>query len=246
MGRRSLCLVVASAALAACRPSTPTAPTQTPPPTAAPSPSGPAPASAWTVSGTLWVHGPSGRAPARGGHVFGWLEFDRSGRTTGPIPLDGEGRFSLSVPRGVSRLRLGRGANGHQPCAVTLVPAGDHAVDIHAVTDATRLGANLPAELQAQSPTLSGQVHELTPDGGRIPVPNAWVWLDGFYGLGLLAADTRTGPDGRYVLCAIPRLPGLVLQVSADGFSLAELPIEPDGSDMALDVELRRVAPAGR
>lgn len=240
------CLVVALAALAACRPSPPTAPTETPLPPAATSPTGPAPASAWTVSGTLWLHGPSGRTPARGGHVFGWLEFDRSGRTTGPIPLDGEGRFSLSVSRGVSRLRLSRGASGHQPCAVTLVPTGDHEVDVHAVTDFAQLGANLPAELQAQSPTLSGQVYELTPGGGREPVPNAWVWLDGLHGMGLLAADTRSGPDGRYVLCAIPRLPGLVLQVAAGGFSLAEIPVEPDGGDMTLDVELRVGAPAGR
>jgi len=202
------------------------------------SPAGPSPVSSLSISGTVWVYGPTGPEPARRGLVFGWLQGRSSGRTTGPVSIDSNGRYEFSVPHGLTRVSVERGIDGQQPCAVTLEPTTDVTADLFVVTDARWLGAGLPAELLAQTPTLSGLVYETTPEGRR-PVPNAWVWLDGLYGLGQLVADTRTDADGRYVLCAVPRFPGMVIQVSTDGFQMFESTGDLVGVE-TLDIELRR------
>jgi len=104
------------------------------------------------------------------------------------------------------------------------------------VIDAEQLGGHLPASLLALGPTLSGVVYEDTP-AGRLPVPDAGVILDSLYGLGLVIADTGTDADSRYVLCGVPDVPGLTLQVSASGYQPAELAATGTST---LDVPLRR------
>ncbi len=118
---------------------------------------------------------------------------------------------------------------------------GNVSADAHLVSDVRQLGANLPADLRSQEPTLSGTVYEQT-STGRNPVANAWVSLDGLYGLGLLIADTLTDAEGRYVLCGVPQLPGLELLATADGFQLFEYSSDLIGRT-TLDVELRRKTP---
>lgn len=203
--------------------------------------SGPvAPEGQWRVSGTVWIHGPSGRAAATGGRVFGWVEHGRGGATTGAIAVDASGRYAFFVPPTTTVVTVQGLATGHQPCAVVVRPTGDVTADVDVVTDAAAFGAHLPADLAARQPTLSGIVYESTPQG-RQPVSNAWVWLDGSFGLGNRVADTRTDADGRYVLCAMPDKVGLVLQVSALGFDLFETTTSLAGLT-GLDVELRRSA----
>jgi hypothetical protein len=196
----------------------------------------PEPGPQWTVSGTVWVHSATGKAPARSGAVFGWIEHSRKGWTTGRVPIGTDGRFQFTIPAGTTRVRL-QGPR-HQPCAVTVEPAADVTADIHTVPESGPLGASLPDELMPRKPILSGVVYETTPTGRR-PLPQAWVSLDPIQGLGLVIASTLTDADGRYVLCGVPYLPGLVLMVSRDGFESFQSP--GDLTDRgSFDVEMRR------
>jgi hypothetical protein len=215
--------------------------TPTPPTTSGPQPPDPQPANAWTVSGTVWVHGPGGVTPAREGAVFGWIEAERSGRTTGRVPVGSDGRYIFNIPVNTTRVRVNRGITGYQPCAVTREPTGNVSADTHIVTDPQQLGANLPPELMAQGPTLSGVAYEQTASGRR-PLANVWVTLDGLDGLGLLIADTLTDSEGRYVLCSVPHLPGLSLLALVDGFELFEFYSGLVGRT-TLDFEMRRKTP---
>jgi hypothetical protein len=173
--------------------------------------------------------------------VFGWIETARSGSTTGRVAIGSDGTYKFNIPVGTMRVRVNRGITGYQPCAVTREPTGNVSADTHIVTDPQQLGANLPTELLAQGPTLSGVAYEQTP-GGRRPVPNVWVTLDGLDGLGLLIADTLTDSEGRYVLCGVPHLPGLALVAAADGFELFEFYNGLVGRT-TLDLEMRRKTP---
>jgi hypothetical protein len=189
--------------------------------------------------GTVWAHGETGVAPARGIRLGGWLE-DSSGcgGTRGFITADVHGRFQVALPEGARRIRLFNGEH-LQPCAVT-VELGGRSPDVHLVVDLQRLGAHLPADLQSLQPTLSGVVFEQTPEGPR-PLAGVRVELDAVHGLGVPIATTVTDADGRYVLCAVPYLPGLVLFASTAGFPLFEASVEPTRT--VLDIELRRHVP---
>src|SRR5262245_50948444 len=193
----------------------------------------------WTIAGTVWVHQGASATKAQGGQVFGWVERQGGGATTGPVAVGQDGRYQFTVPVSTTRIFLERGSQaGHQPCGVTLPPGDNLAADLHVVADDSRLGANLPAELAAKTPTLSGVVYENTPEGRR-PVPGAWVWLDGLNGLGVLVADTLTDADGRYLLCGVPAAPRLALSVSATGFEPVDLSSDQIGT-ANIDIEMKR------
>lgn len=197
----------------------------------------PPPASTPGVSGTVWVHTAEGVKPFANQKLDAWIETDRGGYAVPYIPIDAAGRYRLSVPDGASRVRI-KVAGAYQPCAVTLTPQGDLTHDIHVVTDPLQLGARLPAELASVQPALAGTVYEITGEG-RQPLKDVRLELDGLYGLGLPIASTLTGPDGRYVLCGMPQLPGLYLYAIKEGYQWFET-----GSNLlgqaTLDIELRR------
>jgi hypothetical protein len=205
--------------------------------TPAPTPT-PTPATSWTVSGTVWVHQSGGVTRAQSGSVFGWVEHPNNAATTGPVRIGPDGRYDFTVTPDTIRVRVQR-SEGYQPCAVTLESPNQLPADLHIVADTSQLGANIPAELAAKTPTLSGVVYESTPQGRR-PVPNAWVVLDGLNGNGLLIADSLTDADGRYVLCAVPHLPRLVLQAVASGFELAEFTQGDVIGKTTVDIEMNR------
>jgi hypothetical protein len=190
-----------------------------------------------SLSGTVWAHTGEGVKPFANGRLFGWLEQDRSGSTTGAVPIGADGRYGLRIPGDTTRVRI-HVAGVYQPCAVTLTPEGDITHDIHVVTDPLQLGARLPSPLMMQGPTLSGQVYEVA-DGSRRPVRDARVELDGLSGMGLVIATTLTDEEGRYVLCAVPHLPGLHLFASKEGYHLFEAWSDLMGRT-TLDIELRR------
>jgi hypothetical protein len=65
-----------------------------------------------------------------------------------------------------------------------------------------QLGAHLPGDLLASTPTLSGRVFETTALGRR-PVPGALLEVDMLAGLGDVSATTLTDSDGGYILCGL-------------------------------------------
>lgn len=216
------------------------APPPTAPATILSSPSGvplDPPSVSATISGTVWVHAADGVKPFGNQALFGWVETDRGGSTTGRISIDPAGRYSLSAPLGGARVRISV-AGAYQPCAVTLTPQGDMTHDVHVVTDPLQLGAQLPPQLAAVAPTLSGTVYEVTGEG-RQPVKDARVELDGLDGLGLVIATTLTDGEGRYLLCGVPHLRGLYLFASKSGFKLFGTGTNLIGQT-TLDIELRR------
>jgi hypothetical protein len=188
----------------------------------------------------MFVHGTAGRTVApEGTPFFGWIETAREGFTTGRLHVLAGGAYRITaLASTTTRIRVTRGNAVYMPCAVTRDMTGNATADVHFVSDPGRLGGHLPDELASQGPTLAGTVYEDTANG-RVPVPNAWVSLDGLYGLGLMVADTLTDAEGRYLLCAVPQLPGLTLYVSAAGFPLVEI---YDGliGRASLDVVLKR------
>ena len=206
--------------------------TPTAPPAAQNPPSGSA-----TISGTVWVHTSDVVKPFGNQSLFGWVETDRGGSTTGRIAIDAAGRYSFSVPAGGTRVRISV-VGAYQPCAITLTPQGNVTQDVHVVTDPLLLGARLPSELAAVGPTLSGMVYELTSEG-RLPLRDVRVELDGLDGLGLVIATTLTDANGRYLLCGVPQLRGLYLFASKSGYKLFETGSNLIGQP-TLDIELRR------
>ena len=204
----------------------------------APTPVGPQEPATFFVSGTVWLHDATGVAPAQSGTVFGWTERPAINRTTGPVGITADGRYGFAILKDTTRVSV-FGGPGHQPCAAAKATSGNTTLDVHRVVDKNQLGANLPAALLAQTPTLSGVVYESTPQG-RQPIPNAWVTLDGEGGLGLLVADTLTDAQGRYVLCSVPQTPMMAIVAGAQGFDLAEIFGPALANKTTLDIEMRR------
>ena len=154
--------------------------------------------------------------------------------------VDANGRYRLNVPEG-ARVRIQAGANGafYQPCAITLHTVGNANRDVRVVSDTAQLGAQLPAELLALTPTLSGFVYEVADDGRRIPVRDARVELDGLFGLGLPIATTMTDVNGRYVLCGLDGDTSTYLFASKTAYSLFEATVRL-GGNTTRDIEMRR------
>jgi hypothetical protein len=225
LGALALCAV-------ACDARQPIAPS--PPLVASPVPTTP---SAPTISGNVWLHTADGVRPFANQSVFGWINSGSSGRTTGRVPTDSNGRFSFPAPLG-SRVRIHIGGFGYQPCEVNANVAGDVTRDIHAVDDRLQLGGRLPAELLANTPTISGYVFEINEDG-RHRLADVRVELDGLFGLGLVTATTLTDADGRYVLCGLEGESSTYLFASKAGYQLYEKTVGVNG-DTTLDIELRR------
>jgi hypothetical protein len=189
------------------------------------------------ISGTVWLHTAAGVRPFANSSVFGWIAFGTRGQTTGRIPTDANGRYTLPAPVG-SRVRLGIGGGAYQPCAVTVSGDSDTTRDIHAVDDPRQLGARLPPQLLADTPTVSGQVFELD-EGGRRPVADVRVESDGLFGLGLVTATTLSDADGRYVLCGFQGEASTVVFASKTGYQLFEA-TTPINGNTTLNIELRR------
>jgi hypothetical protein len=230
---RAFAIVVALGAAACSHPTSPTreqsAPTV---------PLTPAGQNSSTISGTVWLHTAEGVKPYADATLFGWVELGSAGRTTGPVRLDANGRYSFAASSG-AKVRMHIAGFAYQPCAVTLSATGDVIRDFRVVSDPLQLGASLPAELLAETPRLSGTVFEVTADGRR-PLKDVRVELDGLLGMGLVTATTLSDSDGRYVLCGLNGETSTYVYASKAGYTLADLGTVRLGGDTTLDIELRR------
>ena len=198
----------------------------------------PAPTPSATVSGTVLIHDASGVTRRANGWMFGWVQTEREGRTTGQVPTDADGRFRFAVPLGAQVRLQGSTPGAFQPCQVVVRASTDITHDIHMVADRQQLGAHLPAELLARTPVVSGVVDEIV-DGRRSPLADVRVELDGLGGLGFVAATTMTDADGRYVLCGLADEPSTYLFASKANYRLFESVVRVNGNT-TLDIVMGR------
>ena len=225
--------VVVLAALIATACDRPTTPTPAPFPSPALSPS---PADFATVSGVVWRHDTGGITPYSNVAVGGWVQTQQSGSRINAM-TDAGGRYRLPVPIGAS-LRLQVDTN-YQPCFTEVYVTEDASRDVHVVADTSQLGAHLPPELLADSPTLSGLVFENTGDGRR-PITEVRVELDMLQGLGDVSASTLTDADGGYSTGGLRGVAGAYVYALKSGYALGDVGMVSLNGDTARDIELRR------
>ncbi len=222
----TMCVVMASITCDRASPSLPAAPT---------------PATV-SVSGTVFIHDAQGVRPYANASLYGWAEIDRvGGGPAGHATTDSAGRYQFRG-RSASRFRIyfGWGAPAYQPCAVTVALTGDVTRDVRAVIDEDQLGARLPQQLLAQTPTLSGVVFEATPDGPRT-LRDVRIEVDGTGSGDELTASTLTDSDGRYVVCALELDRHTGISFSKPGYRNR---CQMGGADGRRHHVRRRVAPA--
>jgi hypothetical protein len=213
-----------------------TAPTQVP--LSQPSPSVVVPPVAYVnVSGVVWRHASDGVTPYANASVWGWIQMAQSGHRVGPTTAGADGRYSFPVPVG-ALLRV-QVAGSYQPCVAAIAVSGKTERDAHLVVDLAQLGAHLPVELLADTPTLSGVVVETTAEGRR-PVPDVRVELDMLGGMGDVSASTLTDSDGRYVLCGLGGVAGTYIYASKAGYSLADVGTVSLNGNTVRDIEIHR------
>ena len=217
MSVHSLAMVLVLSGVACGCDDGPTAPTRFsgPRPPAAEVPPTPAPRMV-EITGHLWQHDASGMHIGAG-YVSGFVFSPRSGYGLPADLVAPDGSYRVTV-HAESLVYLS--SAGHRPCLTAVDTSGVSEVtdvDLHVVTDRTRLGASLPPELLQQSHRVTGVVFEPQPDGSRVPIAGVWVGLDGAMGDGMVVADTLTDADGRYILCGVKPIaaPGIDLTLFA-------------------------------
>jgi hypothetical protein len=204
-------------------------------PSASPSPS-PVAQNA-TISGVVWQHASDSVKPLGAASVWGWVQTAGSGWRVGPIQTDGDGRYSFQVPID-AWLRV-EVFSPYQPCVVTISASSNVSHDVHIVADPAQLGAHLPAELLAATPTLSGLVFENTPAGEQ-PLSGVRLEVDMLWGLGDVSATTLTDSDGRYVLCGLAGNSPYIYASKA-GFKGGDVgTVSLTGVNTIRDIELQR------
>jgi len=90
-----------------------------------------------------------------------------------------------------------------------------------------------PDERLADDPS----VFEQLADGTSVPIPNAQVWIGGE--MTPLHATTFTDPDGRYLVCGIPRGSN-EFAVTATGYRQTPGREVDVSADMTLDFQMKR------
>ena len=153
------------------------------------------------------------------------------------MATDATRRFSFGVPQG-AQVRLQHTVmEAFQPCQVVVRADTDAAADIHVVVDRQQLGARIPAELRARTPTLSGLVFERAADGRLTPLADAYISVDG--GGDWLSATTLTDAEGRYIVCGLADEPSMYLYASKSGYRPFESSVNLAGNTR-LDIEMHR------
>jgi hypothetical protein len=191
-----------------------------------------------TLTGTVWLHSSTGVQPYRNVTVWGWSETALHGHRIGPTTTDDNGRYTFAVASG-SLVRVQVAAT-YQPCVAAVEITGNTTRDAHVINDATQLGANLPADLAADRPGLSGQVFEVVADGTHRPVAGARVELDMIWGMGDVSATTLTDADGRYVFCGLGGHQTTYVYASKGGYQLADVGTVSLSGDTTRDIEIKK------
>jgi hypothetical protein len=190
-----------------------------------------------TLSGIVWLRGTGVVQPYTGVKVWGWAETGRSGSRIGPVTTDADGRYTFQVSPGTF-VRVQVSAN-YQPCVAGVGVTGNMTRDVYIINNPNLLGNQLPTELLADTPTLSGMVFEIT-EQGRQPVAQVRVELDMIYGMGDVSATTLTDSQGRYVLCGLSGHDSTYLYASKAGYRLADVGTVVLNGNTVRDIELKR------
>jgi hypothetical protein len=231
--RKQIVAVLAAVTIAACDGPSTISPTDASPPGEAPPTSAPR-----TVTGSVWLHSPTGRQPFAGAEVWIWLELPRAAQHAGSVTSDSAGRFSLRPPVD-ALVRLYTRPNGmYQPCLST-VRVDQTEVAIRLVAESHVLQAREWPDFAVER-LLSGTIFEAA-QTGRLPIADAWVQVDGVMGDGRPLADTRSDANGRFVVCGLEgetQIPH-ALVVSKQGYGLATVDIPTQGAG-PVDVQLSR------
>ena len=139
-----------------------------------------------------------------------------SAHRIGPVGTDADGRYTFQeVPGTFIRVQV---AANYQPCVAGVSVTGNATRDVDIISDPDQLGAHLPAQLLADTPSLSGLVFETTAEGRR-PVAQVRVELDMIYGMGDVSATTLTDTEGRYLLCGLSGHASTYVYASKAGIS---------------------------
>jgi len=190
-----------------------------------------------TLSGIVWLRGAGGVRPYAGVKVWGWAEMPRSGSRIGPVSTDADGRYTFQVAPGTFvRVQV---AADYQPCVAGVSVTADVTRDVNVIDDPDQLGDHLPAQLLADTPSLSGMVFEITAQG-RQPVAQARVELDMLDGMGDVSATTLTDTKGRYVLCGLGGHDSTYVYSSKAGYRLADVGSVALNGNTVRDIELKR------
>lgn len=189
------------------------------------------------VSGTVWIHDADAVRPYAGARLSVWFQTSRQGGGLPTAVADSNGRYLFRAEVG-SRLRINVLGPEYQPCAVTVEVSGDVTRDVRAVSDRQQLGASLPPQLLSQSPTLSGVVFEVTPEGRRalsdvsldlVTADGGEIWM----------ARTLTGSDGRYVLCGLAGDRSAYLNASKPEYPLFGKSVMLTSNATTFDIQLQ-------
>ena len=195
------------------------------------------------ITGQLWQHDASGMHIGTG-YVSGFVFAPRMGFGMPATLVAPDGSYRAQVP--ADSLVYLTTTVGHQPCLTAVSTAGVsevRGIDLHVVTDPTRLGASLPPELLQRPNRVTGVVFEPQPDGSRVPIAGVWVGLDGAFGDGLVIAGTLTDADGRYIVCGVTTAvgPGVGVTLFAGLEPYRPFFIALDGTtDAVIDIPLSR------
>jgi hypothetical protein len=120
-----------------------------------------------------------------------------------------------------------------QPCLTGTDVHTDTRLDVQVIPIAETQSA-AARQLRSDGPVVSGQVYEMTPEGGR-PVPGAEVFVD--ISIDVYHAFTKADDLGRFFLCRINS--PIRIDVGKTGYQW-ESRFLPGGSSADLDIELKR------
>jgi len=217
---RSAALPLLVLSLAACgseRVQPPLGPSATPAPVMNPAPSAlPAPVSGpHTVQGDVFdAHvGPIGAVD-----INLWVQQDRFGYSywwaNGRLMSNAAGHFDApNIPD--SHIMILAVKEGFvQPCAITADVASDRIVNIEMIATPRFDATPAPRPVAPTGPIVNGLIFESTPQG-RLPVPDARVWVGNGIEVGL--ATTRSDRGGGIFLCNLPK--DAFLYITKAGFN---------------------------
>ena len=205
----------------------------------------------YTVTGTITELGPDGQQhPVDGAHIDVFVNTSNgTGYHWMTDVTDATGRYELwgipplaKITLFAYELNATHTVTTLQPCAHQEQVLADDSLDIEIVLQSA--GAAAAAAVAARglptsraNPEISGQAFERTPDGTRVAVPGAMVYVGG--DMEPITATTITDNNGNYAICGI-RDVRHEFSASAPGFSAAKPITSADVNGIIVDFELSR------
>jgi hypothetical protein len=191
-----------------------------------------------TITGTITELGPLGQRPVAGARVYVHLYAPHRGGHWMSDVTETDGRYELwgIYTDAIAVLTVGTDGVYVQPCVHQVTVTSDVSVDIEIVPRSAGGAAANAAARRGSGLFLTGVVFGQGPDGTRVPIPDAMVFLDN------VTATTMTDADGRYVLCGIPRGRHELDATAPGGYDISKNPTRTMdiAGDTTFDVELKR------